>query len=42
MANSLTRVALVLLVIHYTVEAVVHASRLLHFADKTEMAAKGE
>ncbi|XP_043197025.1 translocating chain-associated membrane protein 1-like isoform X2 [Amphibalanus amphitrite] len=39
--TNLTRVALVLLVIHYTVEAVVHASRLLHFADKTEMAAKG-
>lgn len=39
--TNLTRVALVLLVIHYTVEAMLHASRLLHFADKTEMATKG-
>ncbi|XP_037081809.1 translocating chain-associated membrane protein 1-like isoform X1 [Pollicipes pollicipes] len=39
--TNMTRVALVLLVIHYTVEAVVHASRLLHFADKTELAANG-
>ena len=42
MSYSLTRVALVLLVIHYTAEAVLHASRLFHFADKTEMAGKGQ
>ena len=38
---SFTRVALCMLVLHYTVEFVFHAARLLYFADKTELANTG-
>ena len=38
---SFTRVALCMLVLHYTVELVFHLSRLLYFADKQELANTG-
>ena len=38
---SFTRVAMAMIVLHYTVEFVFHVSRILHFADKPEFANTG-
>jgi len=38
---SLTRLSLLLLVLHYTVEMIFHTSRLLYFSDKAEIANYG-
>jgi translocating chain-associated membrane protein 1 len=38
---NLTRLALMLLVLHYTVEMIFHASRLLYFSEKSELANYG-
>ena len=38
---SLTRLALLLLVLHYTVEMIFHASRILYFSDNAEIANYG-
>jgi len=38
---SLTRLTLVLLVLHYTVEMIFHTSRLLYFSEKAEVANYG-
>jgi translocating chain-associated membrane protein 1 len=38
---NLTRLALVLLVLHYTVEMIFHGSRLLYFSEKAEIANYG-
>jgi len=38
---SLTRLALLLLVLHYVVEMIFHTSRLLYFSDKAEIANYG-
>jgi len=37
-ALTLTRLALLLLVLHYTVEMIFHASRLLYFSEKSDVA----
>jgi len=38
---SLTRLSLLLLVLHYTVEVIFHTSRLLYFSEKAEIANYG-
>lgn len=38
---NLTRLGLILLVLHYVVELIFHASRLLYFSEKTEFAKPG-
>jgi len=40
-ALNLTKIALCLLVIHYTVEFIFHLSRLLYFSEKTDLANTG-
>ena len=39
--TNFTRLALCLLVLHYLAETVFHTARLLHFADRKSIAAKG-
>jgi len=39
--SSLTRLSLILLVLHYIVEMIFHTSRLLYFSDKAEIANYG-
>ena len=41
LSNSFTRIALVLLVVHYISQAVFHTSRILHCAGKSEVAQHG-
>merc|ERR1712050_475768 len=38
---SFTRVGVCMLVLHYAVEFIFHASRLLYFAEKTDIASSG-